>query len=136
MYDNSSKNGFFKAKSRIFVTIDYLDMYPSHLWWLPSPESSAVFSKLLDFFTCPWKIFFSNFFQLLWENWPRMTIFFFIFFGKKTSNINSNWMMIFPRIFLRIYVGPKIKKLEIRSNFRDFFKSRKHFSVFFYLEYC
>ena len=102
MYDNSSKNGFFKAKSRIFVTIDYLDMYPSHLWWLPSPGSSAVFSKLLDFFTyylnLPLKNIFSNFFQVLMRklttNDKNLEIssiktdknnFFFYFVRKETS---------------------------------------------------
>ena len=38
--------------------------------------NDASMNSKLEYFsliipTCHWKIFFSNFFQLLWENWPR-----------------------------------------------------------------
>ena len=63
------------------------------------------------YFWCPSKILFSNFFQLLWENWPKMTktkkklvsrnkkSFFFNLYKKIPPLLSKNWAIIFLRIF-------------------------------------
>ena len=85
--------------------------------------------------TCPWKIFFSNFFQLLWENWPRMTKTKKCLVSKNEKTLPilfQNWMTIFLRIFLRyITHSSRSKNKDFRKSswFSDFFSKNAYSSL-------
>ena len=85
--------------------------------WTPNFLS---FSLIIP--TCTLKIFFSNFSQLLWENWPQtsknkknlvpkneMMIFYF-FLEIKPQISFQNWMTIFLRISLP---GPRLAHQKV-----------------------
>ena len=102
--------------------------------WTPNFLS---FSLIIS--TCPSKIFFSNFFQSLWENWPRMTktkkslvpknektCFFFKFFRKKTSNIISKLNDDFSEDYLRYYTFLYRVFKHALSNFKPLIRHQKY----------